>query len=77
MKIAKKYAPLLSATLMGSMMAFIMSAVITAINLGGFPADFLAKWMGAFSLVVFIVVPVILLVRPIVEKIMSCIVDPN
>ncbi|MGL4325414.1 MAG: DUF2798 domain-containing protein [Beijerinckiaceae bacterium] len=34
--------------LMGGMMAFFMTAIITMINFGGIPAGFFGKWMTAF-----------------------------
>jgi len=77
MKIKKKYAPLLSAMIMGSIMAFIMSGIVTAINLGGITDDFVSKWLNSFSIVVFIVIPIIMTVRPIVEKLMKKLIDIN
>ncbi|MGL4494300.1 MAG: DUF2798 domain-containing protein [Beijerinckiaceae bacterium] len=34
--------------LMGGMMAFFMTAIITMINFGGIPDGFIGKWMKAF-----------------------------
>lgn len=34
--------------IMAGIMAFVMTAIITIVNLGGVPADFLARWMRAF-----------------------------
>ncbi|MFN3671170.1 MAG: DUF2798 domain-containing protein [Bosea sp. (in: a-proteobacteria)] len=35
--------------LMAGVMAFLMTALVTYLNLG-FPADFLARWMKAFAI---------------------------
>lgn len=74
-KIPKKYASFLNMLLMSIFMAFIMTGVVTAINFNGFPADYLEKWMNAFSKMVFIAFAVILIVRPVVEKIVKKIID--
>ncbi|WP_342359016.1 DUF2798 domain-containing protein [Terrarubrum flagellatum] len=34
--------------LMGGMMAFMMTAIVTAVNFGGVPPDFVGRWMRAF-----------------------------
>lgn len=51
--------------LMGGMMAFFMTAIITMINFGGLPDGFVGKWMKAFliawplaSLAAFTVAPI-------------------
>jgi surface polysaccharide O-acyltransferase-like enzyme len=77
MKINKRFAPFISAIIMGCIMAFLMSGIVTAINFEGINEDFLHKWFYAYTVVVFIVIPIIMIVRPIVEKIMKKIIDPN
>lgn len=70
-KIPQKYAYLLSAALMSIFMATIMTCIVTAINLGGFPADFVQRWLTALSRVILIVFPIILFLRPLVERIVK------
>lgn len=36
--------------LMGGMMAFFMTAIITMINFSGLPDGFVGKWMKAFAI---------------------------
>lgn len=45
-------------------MSFLMSGVITALNVG-LPPDFLARWMRAWGLAFVVALPVILTVAPI------------
>jgi membrane protein implicated in regulation of membrane protease activity len=66
-KIPKKYAPIVAGLLMSSMMGFIMSGIVTAINIG-VPSNFIALWMGAFIKVVPIAFFAVIIVRPIVER---------
>ncbi len=51
--------------LMGGMMAFMMTAIITVVNFGGMPDHFFARWMYAYviawplaSLAAFIAAPI-------------------
>ena len=66
-KISKKFAPLFSGILMSTMMAFIMSGIVTSINMG-VPENFIALWMGAFIKVVPIAFCAVMIVKPVVEK---------
>lgn len=70
-KLPKKYAPLLGIFLMSVFMTTLMTFFVTAINFGGFPEDFLYKWWNAASRMIFIAFPVILVVKPSVEKIVQ------
>ena len=55
---------------MSIMMGFLMSGIVTLINIG-FPDNFVNFWMNAFVKVTPIAFCVILIVRPIVEKIVK------
>lgn len=70
-KIPKKFAPILTTALSSILMAFMMSGIVTAINLGGFPENYFPAWTNAFTKVVGIAFLVILIIRPIVEKIVK------
>lgn len=74
-KIPKKYTKWVITVLMSVFMAFFMTGIVTVINFHGFPPDYLSKWMSAFSKMVFIAFGVIIIVRPIVEKITSLITE--
>jgi hypothetical protein len=69
-KIPKKYAPVLTIALMAFFMGIIMSGVVTFINMG-WSEDFFSQWMTAFTRVIFIVIPVVMIVKPSVEKIVK------
>lgn len=74
-KIPKKYAALLATALMSTFMAFLMTGIVTAINFNGFPPNYLELWMNAFSKMIFIAFGVIMLVKPVVEKIIKKVVE--
>lgn len=69
-KIPKKYAPFAGGLIMSIMMGFLMSGIVTLINVG-FPDNFVEIWMNAFVKVTPIAFCVILIVRPLVEKIIQ------
>ncbi|MEL6264304.1 MAG: DUF2798 domain-containing protein [Pseudomonadota bacterium] len=58
---------------MATMMSFLMSALITAINLG-ITGRFLSDWMGAWSLSGPIAVAGVLATRPLAERVTAAIV---
>jgi uncharacterized protein YqhQ len=70
-KLPKKYTPHLTIFFMSVFMAFVMTFFVTAVNLGGFPADFLSRWFEAFIKIIWIVFPVIMTVKPLVEKLVQ------
>lgn len=76
-KIPKKYAQWLGMGLMSVLMAFVMTGIVTALNFNGFPPDYFEKWMYAFSRMVFIAFGVIVVVRPVVEKIIGSITEDS
>ncbi len=53
--------------IMGAMMVFVMTFVITAVNLG-FGPHFLAAWGRVFLIAYVIAVPVIFFLAPIARK---------
>ena len=59
---------------MSMLMAFLMSAVLTLVNLGQVP-DFFAKWMRAFAIAWFCAFPAVLLVAPIARKLVAMLVE--
>ena len=75
MKIPYKFTPVVFAFLMSMLMAFIMSALLTLVNLGPVP-DFLAKWMGAFPIAWICAFPTVLVVSPIVRRLVAHFVEP-
>lgn len=68
MPIPKRYAPLVFAVLLTGVMTLLISGVATAINVG-FPPDFLARWARAWLPNWAIACPVLLLVRPFVQRV--------
>lgn len=69
-----RHAPILLAFFTSLFMSFLMSMVITFINLGLRP-DFLERWMGAFGLAFSVAFPAIMLVLPVARKLVTRLVD--
>ena len=67
MTIPKRYSPLVFAVLLTGLMTLVISGVATAINVG-FPSDFLGRWLRAWLPNWAIACPVLLLVRPYVQR---------
>ncbi len=65
--IAKKYEHIVFAFLMSLKMSFIMSGVITYINLG-LGGDFLIHWYSAWWRAFIVAFPTIILVAPFVRR---------
>ena len=65
--IPKRFASLVFAVLLTGLMTLVISGVATAINMG-FPADFLARWARAWLPNWAIACPLLLLVRPFVQR---------
>ncbi|MDD2808791.1 DUF2798 domain-containing protein [Rhodoferax sp.] len=61
---------------MGAMMIFLMTLVITLVNVGLSP-DFLARWMKAFGVAYVVGVPVIYFIAPIARKLTGKILGVN
>ena len=73
MKIPAKFTPIAFAFFMSMLMAFLMSAVLTLVNLGPVP-DFLARWMRAFAIAWSCAFPAVILVAPIARKLVLMLV---
>jgi len=65
--IPKRFSPVVFAVLLTGIMTVVISGVATAINVG-FPDDFLARWVLAWLPNWAIACPVLLLVRPFVQR---------
>lgn len=63
-----KYQPLVFAFFMALIMSFLMSGVISVINLG-VPDNFLTIWFHAWWSAFVIAFPIVLFVAPMVRKI--------
>jgi hypothetical protein len=73
-KIPAKFAPLVFAFFMSMLMAFLMSAILTLVNLGPVP-DFITRWMRAFAIAWCCAFPAVLLVAPIARRLAGKVVD--
>ncbi len=58
---------------MSMLMAFIMSGVLTLVNLGPV-ADFPVRWMRAFAIAWACAFPTVLLVSPIARRLVSMVI---
>lgn len=66
-KIPRKYAGYLIGAMMAVTMGFLMSGVVTFINLG-LTHDFLGRWMHAFLRSVVVALPLALIVAPPIKS---------
>lgn len=73
-KLPKNSFHLIFSLVMGAMMVFLMTAVITLANVG-MTEDFLLHWLHAFLIAYPVAVPVIYLFAPIARKITACFVE--
>jgi len=73
MRIPARYAQITFAFFMSMLMAFIMSAVLTLVNLGPV-ADFPVRWMRAFAIAWACAFPTVLLVSPIARRLVAMVV---
>lgn len=69
-KLPPRYAHILLALFTSLFMSFLMSMIITFINIGARP-DFLVRWMSAFVLAFPVAFPSILLVLPVARKLVA------
>ncbi|MBL8522516.1 MAG: DUF2798 domain-containing protein [Betaproteobacteria bacterium] len=75
MKIPARHTPIVFAFFMSMLMAFIMSGVLTLVNLGPV-ADYFSKWMRAFAIAWACAFPTVLLVAPIARRLVAAVVEP-
>ena len=66
-KLPKNKFHLIFSMVMGVIMVFLMTCVITLVNIG-MPDDFLKHWLHAFLVALPIAVPVIYFVAPLARK---------
>ncbi len=74
--IPKKYETIVFAFVMSSLMSFIMSGVITIINIG-IPPNFIQLWLKAYGSAFMIAFPTVLFVVPVVRKIVAKLITPE
>lgn len=67
-KLSPRHFRLVFSFVMGAIMVFIMTFVITLSNIGPVP-DFLARWAKAFFRAYAVAVPVIYFVAPVARRI--------
>ena len=65
--IAKRFSPLVFAALLTGVMTLVISGIATAINVG-LPPDFPMRWLRAWLPNWAIACPVLLVVRPWVQR---------
>lgn len=66
-KLPKTRFHLVFSLIMGAMMVFLMTFVITAVNVG-FGPDLLLRWAKAFAVAYVVAVPVIYFLAPLARK---------
>lgn len=76
MKLSARATPYVFAFYMSTIMAFLMSLVITAAN-SGIEEDYLSNALHAYQLAMPVAFLCILVVRPIVVKLVSFTVHPH
>jgi len=74
MKIPAKHTQIVFAFFMSLLMAFIMSGVLTLVNLGPVP-DYFAKWMHGFAIAWACAFPTVLLVAPVARRLVAMVTD--
>jgi hypothetical protein len=73
-KLHKKHFHLVFSIVMGAMMVFLMTFVITLVNVG-LVSDFGARWMKAFGVAFPVAVPVIYFLAPLARRISARFVE--
>jgi len=73
-KLPKNRFHLVFSLLMGAMMIFLMTVVITLVNVGPV-TDFVARWARAFLIAYVVGVPVIYFLAPTARKLTARFVD--
>jgi tetrahydromethanopterin S-methyltransferase subunit D len=74
MKLPARFQHLMFAIFMGTLMSFLMSAVITFFNLGAVEG-FFGLWMKAWGAAIVVAIPVAFFVGPIARKLVSKFVE--
>lgn len=73
-KLSRRYFHLIFSVTMAAGMAFVMTAVITAVNVG-LPDDFVARWMRAFATAFVVAAPVVYVLAPQVRRLVARFVE--
>ena len=73
-KLPAKYFHLVFSFVMGAMMVFAMTCLVTLVNVGPTP-DFLARWLRAFAIAYPVAVPVIYFVAPLARRLTARFVE--
>jgi hypothetical protein len=68
--IPKRFAPYVFALLLAGVMTFVVSGIVTMLNVG-LPPDFVGRWFGSWLTTWMIAYPVLLMVRPAVQKVVE------
>jgi len=66
-KPPKKHFHLVFSCIMGAMMLFVMTFIVTAANIA-FPPDFVPRWLKSFGVAYVAGVPLIYFLAPIARK---------
>lgn len=74
-KLPKRHFHLVFSLVMGAMMVFLMTCVITLVNVGAAP-DFFVRWAQAFLVAYPVAVPVIYFLAPLARRLTSRFVEP-
>ena len=74
-RLPKRYFHLGFSIVMGAMMVFLMTFVVTAANVG-FPPDFVPRWARAFAIAYVVAVPVIYFLAPLARRLTGRFVEP-
>lgn len=59
---------------MGAMMVFVMTCLVTVVNVG-LPPDFIGRWMHAFMIAYPVAVPVIYFLAPVARRLTARFVE--
>ena len=66
-KLPKQHFHLVFSFIMGAMMFFVMTFIVTAVNIG-FPPDFLPRWLNSFAVAYVAGVPLIYFLGPMARR---------
>lgn len=72
--IPTRFAPYVFALLLAGVMTFVVSGVVTLLNVG-LPPDFVGRWMRAWATTWVIAFPALLVVRPLVHRLVERLTD--
>lgn len=73
-KLPAKRFHLVFSFVMGAIMVFLMTFVITSVNVG-WPPDFIARWAKSFAVAYTVAVPVIYFFVPVARRLTGKVVE--